>query len=197
MIVNWPERFFCNSIVRRFLQRGEAKQLKHMRPMQPGGDILEIGCGNGAGAQLIFEYFAPRTLHVLDLDPAMLRLARKRLAATPAVVMEGDAQRLPFPDQNFDAVFNFGIIHHLEDWELGISEVARVLKPGGAFYFEEIFAALYANSFWKHVVAHPTHNRFQAPEYKAAMARHGLVLLPGAHETRLTMLGVAVKRAAG
>ena len=194
MIVNWPERFFCNSFVRRFLQRGEAKQLRAMRPLQPGGDILEIGCGNGAGARLILEYFSPRVLRVLDLDPAMLRLARKRLAGTPAVVMEGDAQRLPFADASFDAVFNFGIIHHLEDWELGVSEVARVMRPGGAFYFEEIFAALYANAFWRHVVAHPVHNRFQGPQFKAALARHGLTLLPGARESRLTMLGVAVKR---
>lgn len=194
MLVNWPERFFCNSVVRRLIQRRQAGQLRSMRPVAPGGDILEIGCGNGAGARIILEYFSPKSLHALDPDPAMLRLARKRLAGTPAVVVEGDAQSLPFESSRFDAVFNFGIIHHLEDWRKGIAEVARVLKPGGAFYTEEIFAGLYANAFWRHIVAHPEHDRFQGPEFRAALEDNGLKLLPGYHESRLTMLGVAVKR---
>lgn len=215
MFVNWPERFFCNSPVRRFIQRRQAKQLKAIRPLPPGGDVLEIGCGNGAGALIILECFAPRSLTALDPDPAMLRLARKRLApwaahgdslASPggrsagapsgqrATVVEGDAQNLPFEDGRFDAVFNFGIVHHLEDWRRGLSEVARVLKPGGAFYIEEIFAGLYANAFWKRIVAHPEHDRFQGPEFRAALAERGLFLKPGYHESRLTMLGVAVKR---
>lgn len=194
MLVNWPERFFCNSFVRRFIQRGQAQRWRGMRRMAPGGDALEVGCGNGAGALLIMEYFAPRSLAALDPDPAMLKLARKRLAGTVATVVEGDAQSLPYPDSSFDAVFNFGIIHHLEDWRKGLSEVARVLRPGGAFYIEEIFAGLYAGALLKHVVAHPEHDRFQAPEFKRALADNGLVLLPGHHESRLTMLGVAVKR---
>jgi len=196
MFVNWPERFFCNSFVRRFIQRGQVRQWLGMRKMLPGQDILEIGCGNGAGAALIMETFRPRSLKALDPDPAMLKLARRRLAGTVAEVIKGDAQNLPFDDASFDAVFNFGIVHHLEDWRKGISEVARVLKPGGAFYIEEIFAGLYANAFWRHIVAHPEHDRFQAPEFKAALGDAGLVLLPGHHESRLTMLGMAVKREA-
>ncbi|WP_243358259.1 class I SAM-dependent methyltransferase [Fundidesulfovibrio terrae] len=198
MFVNWPERFFCNSFVRRFIQRGQAQMWRGMRKMAPGGDALEIGCGNGAGAQLILEYFKPRKLTALDPDPAMLRLARKRLAGPVAdgvaEVIEGDAQNLPCESASLDAVFNFGIVHHLEDWRRGIAEVARVLKPGGAFYIEEIFQGLYANAFLRHVVAHPEHDRFQAPQFKAALADKGLVLLPGHHESHMTMLGVAVKR---
>ena len=194
MFVNWPERFFCNSFVRRFVQRGQAKKWLAMRSMAPGGDVLEIGCGNGAGARIIMDLFAPRAMTALDPDPAMLRLARKRLAATAAEVVEGDAQALPFETGRFDAVFNFGIVHHLEDWRSGISEVARVLRPGGAFYIEEIFPGLYANALLRHVVAHPTADRFQAPEFKAALAGSGLTLLPGHHESDLTLLGVAVKR---
>lgn len=194
MFVNWPERFFCNSPVRRFLQARQARQWLGMRKPTPDGDMLEIGCGNGAGARLILAHFRPRSLKALDPDPAMLRLARKRLAGTLAEVVEGDAQNLPFEDQRFDAVVNFGIVHHLEDWRAGLREVARVLKPGGAFYIEEIFPDLYASPFWRHIVAHPQENRFQPPEFKAALAENGLLLLPGFHESRLTMLGVAVKK---
>jgi len=195
MFVNWPERFFCNSFARRIFQRWEVRHWLGMRKMAPNGHALEIGCGNGAGALLIMKTFGLASLKALDPDPDMIRLARKRLAGTVAEVIEGDAQNLPFEDGSFDAVFNFGIVHHLEDWRKGIAEVARVLKPGGAFYIEEIFAGLYANSFWKHVVAHPEHDRFQAPEFLRSLRDNGFVLLPGHRETELTMLGVAVKKA--
>jgi len=52
-----------------------------------------------------------------------------------------------------DAVFNFGIIHHLEDWEKGIQEIARVLVQGGLFYCEEIYPPLYANFLFRRLVA--------------------------------------------
>lgn len=194
MFVNWPERFFCNSPVRRFLQARQVRQWVGMRKPPQDAAVLEIGCGNGAGARLVLEHFRPRSLTALDPDPDMLRLARKRLAGTMASVVEGDAQRLPWDDASFDAVVNFGIVHHLEDWRAGLGEVARVLRPGGVFYIEEIFPDLYASPFWRHVVAHPVHDRFRAPEFKAELARLGLALLPGFHESRLTMLGVAVKK---
>ena len=194
MFVNWPERFFCNSPVRSFLLGRQARTLLAMRPLPPGTDILEIGCGNGAGARHVMALTAPRSYQALDPDPDMLALARRRLAGTVARVVEGDAQNLPFPEASFDAVFNFGIIHHLEDWRSGIAEAARALRPRGAFYIEEIFPGLYANAILKHVVAHPTVDRFHAPEFKAALAENGLHLLPGGHESEKTMLGVAVKR---
>jgi SAM-dependent methyltransferase len=92
-----------------------------------------------------------------------------------------------------EAVFNYGIIHHLEDWEQGIREIGRVLKRGGGFYFEEIYPALYANVITRRLLEHPTENRFHGPEYRAALQKGGLRLLPGYKETRFAILGVAVK----
>jgi SAM-dependent methyltransferase len=92
-----------------------------------------------------------------------------------------------------EAVFNYGIIHHLEDWEQGIREIVRVLKRGGGFYFEEIYPALYANVITRRLLEHPTENRFHGPEYRAALQKEGLRLLPGYKETRFAILGVAVK----
>jgi SAM-dependent methyltransferase len=92
-----------------------------------------------------------------------------------------------------DAVFNFGIVHHLEDWEKGIQEIARILKSGGAFYFEEIYPALYANMITRRLVAHPTENRFYSQEYRTALVKSGLRLLQGYKESRFGILGVAVK----
>jgi ubiquinone/menaquinone biosynthesis C-methylase UbiE len=164
--------------------------------MEPGAQCLEIGCGRGAGVDLIIRAFSPERVDASDIDPAMIRLAaRKERPRGEGRVLHtvADAQYLPYPDQSMDAVFNYGILHHLEDWSLGIREVARVLKRDGGFYFEEIYPPLYANFLFRRLVAHPRENRFKGPEYRAALAEAGLKLLPGYKESRFGILGVAVK----
>jgi ubiquinone/menaquinone biosynthesis C-methylase UbiE len=94
----------------------------------------------------------------MDIDPLMIELAKKRVnskARNRSFFFVGDAQHLPYPDACVDAVFNFGIIHHLEDWEKGIREISRVLVPGGLFFCEEIYPPLYANLLFRRLVDHP------------------------------------------
>ncbi len=197
MNVNFPERLWCNSLLRRMVQQREVRYWQRLRPFRSAERVLEIGCGNGAGALMLLKAFAPKQIQALDLDPAMLRHAKKRATEREhrLGVLQGDAQCLPFPDNCMDAAFNFGIIHHLEDWRKGISELGRVLKNNGAFYFEEIFPPLYANCIMKHLVLHPTENRFHGPEFKQALAAAGLALQPGYKESRFGIVGVAVKNA--
>jgi ubiquinone/menaquinone biosynthesis C-methylase UbiE len=196
MQVNWPERLWVNSPLRRWVQRREALYFKEQHDMPVNGRCLEIGCGNGFGARLIAEAFSPSAIAATDIDPRMLRLARRKLDAwgMPQVrVHAADAQHLPYSSESFDGVFNFGIIHHLEDWQNGVREVARVLKPGGGFYFEEIYPPLYANPLFKHLLDHPRENRFHGPQFRGQLAKCGLELLPGYKESRFAILGIAVK----
>jgi ubiquinone/menaquinone biosynthesis C-methylase UbiE len=201
MKVNWPERIWVNSPLRLFVQRQETLFFKRARGMKPGAQCLEIGCGRGAAIDLIIRAFRPDRVDASDIDPAMIRLAarKERLLRGRGSVLPivADAQYLPYPDGCMDAVFNYGILHHLEDWGLGIGEIARVLKMGGGFYFEEIYPPLYANFIFRRLVAHPRENRFQGPEYRAALADAGLKLLPGYKESRFGILGVAVKEGPG
>ncbi len=199
MKVNWPERLWVNSSLRYLIQQRESRFFKRLRDMKPGSRCLEIGCGHGAGARILLKAFQPARLDGLDVDPVMIRLASRRQpdwTVDRLLFLVGDAQQLPYADTSIDAVFNFGIIHHLEDWEQGIREIARVLKSGGGFYFEEIYPALYANVITRRVLDHPTENRFYGPEYRAALQAEGLSLLPGYKESRFGILGVAVKNAA-
>jgi SAM-dependent methyltransferase len=131
----------------------------------------------------------------LDVDPEMIRLARARAGRNLAkgVLMTADAQELPYRRETLDAVFNFGIIHHLENWRRGIEEIARVLTPGGRFYFEEIYPPLYANVLFRRILDHPRENRFHGPQFRAALAANGLRILKGYRESRFGILGVAVK----
>lgn len=196
MKVNWPERIWVNSPVRLFVQRQETLFFKKLREMEPDASCLEIGCGRGAAVELIIKAFGPRRIHASDIDPGMIRMAvLKEVPRHKGRVLHlvADAQYLPYPDRCMDAVFNYGIIHHLEDWRLGISEVARVLKKGGGFYFEEIYPPLYANFLFRHILAHPKENRFHSSEYRAALKDSRLRLLPGYKENRFGIVGVAVK----
>lgn len=198
MEVNWPERFYCRSFVRKIAQWREVSFFRAAHPIPPGAKVLEIGCGDGGGAGIFSRRFAPSLYHGLDVDPAMVRVAagrRKGRAGDGRLFVLGDAERLPYRDAAFDAVVNFGIIHHLPDWRKGVAEVARVLRPGGVFYFEEIYPPLYANPLFRIILAHPRENRFHGPEFRAALAEEGLTLLPGCHESSLFILGVAVRTA--
>lgn len=196
MKVNWPEKIWVNSPVRLMVQKWETRFFQELHAMPPGTACLEIGCGRGAAVPLITRRFSPHRIDALDIDPQMVRLAmsRRKGSSSHGLIMAADAQVLPYRDRCLDAVFNFGIIHHLERWELGIAEIARVLRKGGRFYFEEIYPPLYANCLFKHLLAHPRENRFHGPEFRTAMADVGLNLLPGYHESRFAILGVAVKR---
>jgi ubiquinone/menaquinone biosynthesis C-methylase UbiE len=196
MKVSFLERLWVNSPVRRFVQAQEARYFKKIERLAPGGRCLEIGCGCGVGAQLINRCFDPASIHALDIDHDMLRVAKKRSAGwgnIPLRLLAGDAQELPYPDGTFDAVFNYGIIHHLENWQKGVSEIARVLKKGAVFYFEEIYPPLYANPLFLRILDHPRENRFHGPEYRAALEASGLQLIDGYKESRFAILGVAVK----
>ena len=196
MKVNWPERIWVNSPVRLFVQRQETLFFKKLREMEPDASCLEIGCGRGAAVEIIIKAFGPRRIHASDIDPGMIRMAvLKEVPRHKGRVLHlvADAQYLPYPDRCMDAVFNYGIIHHLEDWRLGISEVARVLKKGGGFYFEEIYPPLYANFLFRNILAHPKENRFHSSEYRAALKDSRLRLLPGYKENRFGIVGVAVK----
>jgi ubiquinone/menaquinone biosynthesis C-methylase UbiE len=196
MKVNWPERLWVNSPVRWLVQQRETRYFRKALNLKPGGRCLEIGCGRGAGAEMILEAFEPARLDALDIDPVMIRLAlrrQKKRTLDRMFFLVGDAQQLPYATGSMDAVFNFGIIHHLEDWEQGVREITRVLKPGGGFYFEEIYPPLYANALFRILLEHPTENRFHGTEFRGALAVQGLNLLPDYKESRFGILGVAVK----
>ena len=72
-------------------------------------------------------------LTLADIDPAMAAAARRRLApfGDRATVTVGDGTRLGFPDDSFDTVCSWLMLHHTIDWEGVLAEVARVTRPGG------------------------------------------------------------------
>src|SRR5260221_7918375 len=96
-----------------------------------GRTLLEIGCGIGVDSiQLAERGF---TVTAVDLTENALAVA-KQFASRRDISVDfrlGNAEGLDFPDQSFDAVYSFGVLHHTPDIERSVAEVHRVLRPGG------------------------------------------------------------------
>jgi ubiquinone/menaquinone biosynthesis C-methylase UbiE len=96
-----------------------------------GKKVLEIGVGLGADHQKFAE--AGADLYGIDLTKRAVEHTKKRLYAfgLRSNLSVGDAENLDFPDEFFDLVYSWGVLHHTPDTPKAIAEVYRVLKTGG------------------------------------------------------------------
>ena len=163
------------------------------------GAALEVGCGRGVGVEIALEDFGATRVDAFDLDPRMVALATERLARFGARVKlwTGDAERIAAPDAAYDAVFDFGILHHVPDWRAAVREIARVMRPGARLYCEEILARLITNPLVRRVVEHPQQGRFDADAFARALEEAGLAVRARREWLGLIAWFVAEKRALG
>ena len=98
------------------------------------GKVLEVGCGMGIDASELARRGADVT--AVDLTEAGIGLARKNFdrLGLGGEFKVSNAEDLDFPDDSFDALFSFGVLHHTPNTDQALSEVWRVLKPGGTAY---------------------------------------------------------------
>ena len=117
----------------RPLFRGIASDVAAAAPRAT--EVLEVGCGPGRLSILLARQ--GRDVTGLDLDPDMVERARGNAAAIPweaddqPSFVVGNAAALPFPDGAFDLVVSTLSMHHWDDAAAGLTEIARVLRPGG------------------------------------------------------------------
>ena len=180
MKLNGIEKALMNNPVRAAIQRHyEAPLLECLGGRHAGQRVLEVGCGRGVGTEIIFERFGARQVVAFDLDPDMVAQARQRLDSyllDQLVLAVGDATAIPAADGAFDAVFDFGIIHHVPDWRATVSEIRRVLRPGGYFYFEEVTCRALERWTYRTFLDHPIENRFSRAEFVAELERQGITV---------------------
>jgi len=94
----------------------------------PGTSVLDVGCGDGRLAAELVKSGA----QVNGTDPSRIAIERAREAVPGAVFNQlGAAGRLPYDDSRFDTVTCIHVLQHVVDTQLLLSEIRRVLRPGG------------------------------------------------------------------
>ena len=149
---------------------------------KPGERILDLGCGDG---RLTAQFAAIGTDIIgVDSSAAMVEAARSR----GVDAQQGSAEKLPFPANEFDAVFSNAALHWVRGQDEMMAEVRRVLKRGGRFVAE---MGGHGNVAAIHVA------------FRAVLARHGYAdredgvnyyPTPAAYRTRLELHGFTVER---
>jgi ubiquinone/menaquinone biosynthesis C-methylase UbiE len=201
MKLNRAERWLVNNPARALVQRFyEIPVLRRLGGIVEDGRILEVGCGRGVGLPLILETFHAATADGIDLDPAQIERARKRVASQfdgRIVLHVGSVTKLAFADESFDAVFDFGILHHVPAWQAGVSEIRRILKPGGRFFFEEVTQAALDRWIYRKFLEHPRENRFSEAQFLTELQRRGFELSSPIHRVFFGDIFIGVARLQG
>ena len=201
MKLNTAERWLVNNPVRTLVQRFyEMPLLRRLGSTVEGGRVLEVGCGRGVGLLLLLETSRAATADGIDLDPAQIARARKRLASQYDDRINlgvASVTKLAFADSSFDAVFDFGILHHVPAWQIGVSEIRRVLKPDGKFFFEEVSREALDRWIYRTFFEHPRQNRFSETEFVNELKRHGFELSSPMHRVLFGDIFIGVARVQG
>ena len=105
--------------------------------------ILEVGCGVGAQSEIILRRFPNVHLTGVDFNEKQLKAAKTHLAALPFAngrydLHQMDGANLKFESQSFDGAFLCFVLEHVPDPKRVLSEIRRVLQPGGVLYATEV-----------------------------------------------------------
>ncbi len=110
--------------------------------LEPGERVLDLGCGAGTDS-LIAAQMVGREGRVTGIDMTTEMLAKAKAAAVAmgvenAEFVEGQAEKLPFPDESFDVVISNGVIDLIPDKGAVFSELYRLLVPGGRVQIADV-----------------------------------------------------------
>ncbi len=169
--INSPLRVRCQELgpTRFFLNRSKIKE----NPV-----CLEVGCGRGAGMRIILKEWNAAQVIGFDLDREQIELADRYIQPQDrpkTKLLVGNAAAMAFVDNKFDAVFDYGILHHIPAWKAALAEIYRALKPGGQFFFEEILKPILNKKLISWLLPHPEEGKFNTPEFTQRLHDTGFI----------------------
>lgn len=130
---------FRYDFLNRFLSAGidvgwRRKAIKQLIPSQPK-NILDVATGTGDFALACYEILKPEKITGIDISEGMLDIGRKKIEKAglqnKIELLNGDSEAILYEDNAFDAVTVAFGVRNFENLEKGLSEIKRVLKPGG------------------------------------------------------------------
>ncbi len=140
-------RFFSNSREYMSWQKTPFDKLIDFESLK-NKDVLEIGVGNGSHAQLLAEH--SKTFNGIDITDYAVKSANKRFEVfgLSGEIRKMDAEQLDFPDNSFDFVWSWGVIHHSSNTAQILKEIHRVLRPNGV-----AIIMVYYRGWWNYYVS--------------------------------------------
>ncbi len=121
------------------LSEVQKKRRLHFFRIKNDARVLDVGCSDGVNSAFLFEK-GIRSIVGIDKSSRYIRKAKK---LHPHLTFHvGVAEKLPFSNASFDAVFVDSVFHHLEDYEKALVEIKRVLVPSGLLCFIEPHASV-------------------------------------------------------
>jgi SAM-dependent methyltransferase len=113
-----------------------------MGSLQPGEDVLDVGCGAGMDTLVAAQMVGPSgSVTGIDMTPEMVAKARgsvTEMGLDNVTIVEGSAEQLPFEDASFDVAISNGVIDLIPDKDAVFSEITRVLRPGGRIQLADV-----------------------------------------------------------
>jgi len=106
-----------------------------------GLDLIEVGSGRGGGLYYVCRYLTPASAIGVDFSRAQVEFCNRNYKLPNLTYMEGDAMNLPIKAESVDVVINVESAHCYPNLKGFVSEVDRILKPGGHFFFTDFLAA--------------------------------------------------------
>jgi len=129
-VVSWWQAEFTDGADAEYIEQIIPIAAENLAGM---GKVLDVGCGEGQIARVAVAL--PGVTSVTGIDPTRAQLAVAAARGGGAAYAEADAARLPFPQGSFDAAVACLVFEHIDEMDAAISEVGRVLAPGGRFVF--------------------------------------------------------------
>ena len=167
-----PRPWFMNGLKLRYL-------LADLEPVR--GKVLDVGCGAGSVAKAVKR--ERPDLEVVGCDISRSALAVAQASPEGVDFRAAPAEKLPFADREFDFVWIFDVLEHVEKPEQVLREVARVLRPGGGFHIVlplegqpwTLYRLLGCGTRWTAKVRHGGHIQiFSAARFSGLAAFCGL-----------------------
>lgn len=100
-------------------------------------EVVEIGSGRGGGAAYVNRTFNPRSMLGIDISKNAVQFCNSHFSDPRLSFSHGDAENIPLADASVDAVINVESSHCYGSMERFLSEVHRILRPGGHFLFTD------------------------------------------------------------
>ena len=139
---------------------------------------------------LILQHLNPSLLTSIDLYELIILIASKRYRSGNVAYLLMNISALGFSYNSFDAVFDFGSLHHLPDWRKAIEELKRVLVPGGQLILEDLSIESFSGfpgRAYRPLMIHPYRQMYTVDQFVGHAKRCGFTIT---HLRRSNPLGL-------